>query len=138
MMITEKTYITKWVLYLFFLFLLAVPASVSYAQDVDDEGEMFWGDEEEDDVEEQDGSEAIDGDAAAPAAPSSSSMPAVPRPRALVVVATIAPVRTGSALRQPEPVRRAAPPHPPPLGADAGAGGDVAEQVVARAAEDAA
>ena len=48
MMITDKTYIIKYVMYLFFLFLLAVPASVSYAQDADEEGEMFWGDEEED------------------------------------------------------------------------------------------
>ena len=48
MMIADKTYIIKYVIYLFFLFLLAAPASVSYAQDADDEGEMFWGDEEED------------------------------------------------------------------------------------------
>ena len=60
MMITEKTYITKWVLYLFFLFLLAVPASVSYAQDVDDEGEMFWGDEEEDEEEYEEDDEYME------------------------------------------------------------------------------
>ena len=46
-MITDKTYIIKYIAYLFFLFLLAAPASVSYAQDADDEGEMFWGDEED-------------------------------------------------------------------------------------------
>ena len=51
MMIADKTYIIKYVIYLFFLFLLAAPASVSYAQDADDEGEMFWGDEEEDEEE---------------------------------------------------------------------------------------
>jgi len=60
MMITEKTYITKWVLYLFFLFLLAVPSSVSYAQDVDDEGEMFWGDEEEDEEEYEEDDEYME------------------------------------------------------------------------------
>ena len=46
-MMTGKTYIIKYIMYLFFLFLLAAPASVSYAQDVDEEGEMFWGEEEE-------------------------------------------------------------------------------------------
>ena len=47
MMITDKTYIIKYVMYLFFLFLLAAPVSMIHAQDVDEEGEMFWGDEEE-------------------------------------------------------------------------------------------
>ena len=60
MMITDKTYIIKYVMYLFFLFLLAVPASVSYAQDADDEGEMFWGDEEEDEEEYEEDEEYIE------------------------------------------------------------------------------
>ena len=59
-MITDKTYIIKYVIYLFFLFLLAVPASVSYAQDADEEGEMFWGDEEEDEEEYEDEDEYIE------------------------------------------------------------------------------
>ena len=46
-MIKDKTYIIRYILYLFFFLLLSAPVSVSYAQDVDEEGEMFWGDEEE-------------------------------------------------------------------------------------------
>ena len=46
-MITDKTYSIRYILYLFFFLLLSAPVSVSYAQDVDEEGEMFWGDEEE-------------------------------------------------------------------------------------------
>ena len=46
-MVTDKTYIVKYILSLFFLLFLAAPLSVSYAQDVDEEGEMFWGEEEE-------------------------------------------------------------------------------------------
>jgi hypothetical protein len=60
MMITDKTYIIKHIAYLFFLFLLAAPASVSYAQDADDEGEMFWGDEEEDEEEYEEDEEYIE------------------------------------------------------------------------------
>ena len=60
MMITDKTYIIKYIIYLFFLFLLAAPASVSYAQDADDEGEMFWGDEEEDEEEYEEDEEYIE------------------------------------------------------------------------------
>ena len=60
MMITDKTYIIKHIIYLFFLFLLAAPASVSYAQDADDEGEMFWGDEEEDEEEYEEDEEYIE------------------------------------------------------------------------------
>ena len=60
MMITDKTYIIKYIAYLFFLFLLAAPASVSYAQDADDEGEMFWGDEEEDEEEYEEDEEYIE------------------------------------------------------------------------------
>ncbi len=60
MMITDKTYIIKYIAYLFFLFLLAAPASVSYAQDADEEGEMFWGDEEEDEEEYEDDEEYIE------------------------------------------------------------------------------
>jgi len=59
-MITDKTYIIKYIAYLFFLFLLAAPASVSYAQDADDEGEMFWGDEEEDEEEYEEDEEYIE------------------------------------------------------------------------------
>ena len=62
MMTTDKTYIIKYVIYLFFLFLLAAPASVSYAQDVDEEGEMFWGDEEEDEEEYEEDEEYIEDD----------------------------------------------------------------------------
>ena len=51
---TGKTYIIKYIMYLFFLFLLAAPASVSYAQDVDEEGEMFWGEEEDEEEYEED------------------------------------------------------------------------------------
>jgi hypothetical protein len=53
-MMTDKTYIIKYIMYLFFLFLLAAPASVSYAQDVDEEGEMFWGEEEDEEEYEED------------------------------------------------------------------------------------
>jgi hypothetical protein len=60
MMIADKTYIIKYIAYLFFLFLLAAPASVSYAQDADDEGEMFWGDEEEDEEEYEEDEEYIE------------------------------------------------------------------------------
>ena len=60
MMIADKTYIIKYIIYLFFLFLLAAPASVSYAQDADDEGEMFWGDEEEDEEEYEEDEEYIE------------------------------------------------------------------------------
>jgi len=60
MMITDKTYIIKYIAYLFFLFLLAAPASVSYAQDADEEGEMFWGDEEEDEEEYEEDEEYIE------------------------------------------------------------------------------
>ena len=59
-MITDKTYIIKYIAYLFFLFLLAAPASVSYAQDADEEGEMFWGDEEEDEEEYEEDEEYIE------------------------------------------------------------------------------
>jgi len=58
---TGKTYIIKYIMYLFFLFLLAAPTSVSYAQDVDEEGEMFWGEEEEDeDTEYEEDEEYIE------------------------------------------------------------------------------
>ena len=60
MMIADKTSIIKYIAYLFFLFLLAAPASVSYAQDADDEGEMFWGDEEEDEEEYEEDEEYIE------------------------------------------------------------------------------
>ena len=60
-MMTGKTYIIKYIMYLFFLFLLAAPASVSYAQDVDEEGEMFWGEEEEEeDTEYEEDEEYIE------------------------------------------------------------------------------
>ena len=59
-MIADKTYIIKYLIYLFFLFLLAAPVSVSYAQDEDDEGEMFWGDEEEDEEEYEEDEEYIE------------------------------------------------------------------------------
>jgi len=59
-MIADKTYIIKYLIYLFFLFLLAAPVSVSYAQDADDEGEMFWGDEEEDEEEYEEDEEYIE------------------------------------------------------------------------------
>ena len=57
---TGKTYIIKYIMYLFFLFLLAAPASVSYAQDVDEEGEMFWGDEEEDEEDYEEDEEYME------------------------------------------------------------------------------
>ena len=59
-MMTGKTYIIKYIMYLFFLFILAAPASVSYAQDVDEEGEMFWGEEEEDEEEYEEDEEYIE------------------------------------------------------------------------------
>ena len=60
-MITDKTNIIRYVLYLLFLLLLAVPVSTIHAQDVDDEGEMYWG-EEEDDEEEYEDEEEYDED----------------------------------------------------------------------------
>ena len=60
MMIADKTYIIKYVIYLFFLFLLAAPVSMIHAQDVDDEGEMFWGDEEEDEEEYEEDEEYME------------------------------------------------------------------------------
>ena len=59
---TDKTYIIRYILYLFFLLLLAAPVSVSYAQDVDEEGEMFWGDEEEDEEEYEEDEEEYEED----------------------------------------------------------------------------
>ena len=60
-MVTDKTYIVKYILSLFFLLFLAAPLSVSYAQDVDEEGEMFWGeDEEEEDTEYEDDEEYME------------------------------------------------------------------------------
>ena len=59
-MTTDKTYIIKYVIYLFFLFLLAAPVSMIHAQDVDDEGEMFWGDEEEDEEEYEEDEEYME------------------------------------------------------------------------------
>ena len=50
-MILDKTYIIRYSLYFFFFFFLTVPGSSIYAQDVDDEGEMFWGEEDEDEDE---------------------------------------------------------------------------------------
>ena len=46
-MILNKTYIIRYSLYFFFFLFLTVPGSSIYAQDVDDEGEMFWGEEDE-------------------------------------------------------------------------------------------
>ena len=63
-MVTDKTYIVKYILSLFFLLFLAAPLSVSYAQDVDEEGEMFWGeeDDEEEEYEEDDEEEEYEED----------------------------------------------------------------------------
>ena len=61
-MITDKTYIIRYVLYLLFLLLFAAPVSSIYAQDVDDEGEMFWGEEEDDEEEYEDDEEEDDYD----------------------------------------------------------------------------
>ena len=58
-MILDKTYIIRYSLYFFFFLFLTVPASSIHAQDVDDEGEMFWG-EDEDDEEYEDEEEFID------------------------------------------------------------------------------
>ena len=60
MMTTDKTYIIKYFMYLFFLFLLAAPVSMIHAQDVDAEGEMFWGDEEEDEEEYEEDEEYME------------------------------------------------------------------------------
>ncbi len=60
-MTLHKIYIIKYFLYFFFIFFLTVPVSISYAQDIDEEGEMFWGDDEEDyDEEDYDEEEFID------------------------------------------------------------------------------
>lgn len=62
-MVTDTTYIIRYILYLFFLLLIAGPVSVSYAQDVDEDGEMFWGeDEEEEDSEYEEDEEYIEED----------------------------------------------------------------------------
>ena len=61
-MITDKTYIIRYVLYLLFLLLFAAPVSSIYAQDVDDEGEMFWGEEEDDEEEYEDDEEEYEDD----------------------------------------------------------------------------
>ena len=53
-MILDKTYIISYSLYFFFFLFLTVPMSSIYAQDVDDEGEMFWGGEDEDEEYEED------------------------------------------------------------------------------------
>ena len=62
-MVTDKTYIVKYILYLFFVLLLGTPASFVYAQDADEGGEMFWGeDEEEEDSEYEEDEEYIEED----------------------------------------------------------------------------
>ena len=53
-MIIDKTKIIRYISYLFLILLVVVPASFVHAQDVDDEGEMFWGEEEDDEEYEED------------------------------------------------------------------------------------
>ena len=48
----DKTYIIKHGLYLFLILFLTAPASFIHAQDVDEEGEMFWGEEDDEEYEE--------------------------------------------------------------------------------------
>jgi len=60
-MIIDKTNIIRYLLYFFFFLLVVAPASVVYAQDVDDEGEMFWGEDEEE-YEEEDEEEYYEED----------------------------------------------------------------------------
>ena len=47
-MILDKTYIIRYSLYFFFFLFITGPVSSIHAQDVDDEGEMFWGEDEDD------------------------------------------------------------------------------------------
>ena len=58
-MILDKTYIIRYSLYFFFFLFLTLTASSIHEKDVDDEGEMFWG-EDEDDEEYEDEEEFID------------------------------------------------------------------------------
>ena len=51
-MIIDKIKIIRYLSYFFFFLLVVAPASVVHAQDVDDEGEMFWGEEEDEEDEE--------------------------------------------------------------------------------------
>ena len=39
--------ITKFLIWFFISFMIFIPNDVIYAQDVDEDGEMFWGDDEE-------------------------------------------------------------------------------------------
>ena len=53
-MILDKTKIIRYLSYLFFFYLIVAPVSVAHAQDVDDEGEMFWGEEDDEEEYEED------------------------------------------------------------------------------------
>ena len=46
-MILDKTHIIRYCLYLFLILFLTVPASFVHAQNVDEEGEMFWDEDSE-------------------------------------------------------------------------------------------
>ena len=61
-MIIDKIKIIRYLSYLFFFLLVVAPVSVAYAQDVDDEGEMFWGEEEDDEEYEEDEEEYYEED----------------------------------------------------------------------------
>ena len=52
-MIIDKTYIFRYGIYFLLVFFLIPSASFIHAQNVDEEGEMFWG-EEDDDEEYED------------------------------------------------------------------------------------